>query len=397
MRRGISTGLLLLLTLAGAVSPSQAAKVGPEFRVNTYLPHLQYSPSVAALGDGGFVVAWQSDDQDGSSTGIYGQRFSAGGGRIGAEFRVNTTTKDAQYDPHVAALANGGFVVTWTSQDPIYHSSAIFGQRYSATGARAGGQIQVGAIAVGGRSAVAGLSDGGFAVVWAASTIFCQRYGANGAAVGSTFIVGGGSGSAADDPDIAALSNGGFVVTWTSREIDLSTGIQALRFDAGGMPQGETFVVNTYRKDRQELSSVVALKSGGFVVAWQSKAQDASTFGVYAQRFDATGARVGAEFRANTHSPFFQGVPSVGALSNGGFVITWHSLGQDGSSSYGVYGQRYVATGAPFGVEFRANTRTAGDQASPSVAGLKNGGFIVTWMGADNGKGANAFGQRFNP
>jgi len=41
-----------------------------ELLVNTYTSGDPYSPSVAALDDGGFVVTWVSDRQDGSAHGV---------------------------------------------------------------------------------------------------------------------------------------------------------------------------------------------------------------------------------------------------------------------------------------------------------------------------------------
>ncbi|MDH6059449.1 DUF4347 domain-containing protein, partial [Chrysosporum bergii ANA360D] len=49
-------------------------KVGSEFQVNTYASNAQANPSITTLKDGGFVVTWQSDVQDGSGNGVYGQR-----------------------------------------------------------------------------------------------------------------------------------------------------------------------------------------------------------------------------------------------------------------------------------------------------------------------------------
>ena len=43
-----------------------AAPVGSEFRANTYTTDDQVYSSVTALNDGGFVVTWSSDGQDGS-------------------------------------------------------------------------------------------------------------------------------------------------------------------------------------------------------------------------------------------------------------------------------------------------------------------------------------------
>ena len=47
---------------------------------------------MTALADGGFVVTWSSAGQDGSGLGIYGQRYAADGTPVGSEFRVNTYT-----------------------------------------------------------------------------------------------------------------------------------------------------------------------------------------------------------------------------------------------------------------------------------------------------------------
>ena len=92
-------------------------------------------------------------------------------------------------------------------------------------------------------------------------------------------------------------------------------------------------------------------------------------------------------------------MPSVAALSNGGFVVAWTSYGQD-RNLYGRYGQRYSAAGAPIrgefridttppddtsaqhrepGPKFRVNTTEVGQQRAPSIAALANGGFVVVW------------------
>ena len=66
---------------------------GTEFQVNTYTSDNQQEPSVTGLADGGFVVTWMSGNQDGSSWGIYGQRYAADGAASGDEFLINTVTR----------------------------------------------------------------------------------------------------------------------------------------------------------------------------------------------------------------------------------------------------------------------------------------------------------------
>jgi len=72
----------------------------------------------------------------------------------------------------------------------------------------------------------------------------------------------------------------------------------------------------------------------------------------------------------------------VTGLSGVGFVVTWTSSGQDGDRN-GVYGQRYDADGTAQGTEFQINTYTAGDQVAPSVTTLADGGFVVAWQSLD--------------
>ena len=54
---------------------------------------------MTALSDGGFVVTWTSDGQDGSGYGVYGQRYSSTGAAVGSEFQVNTATLHDQLRP----------------------------------------------------------------------------------------------------------------------------------------------------------------------------------------------------------------------------------------------------------------------------------------------------------
>ena len=79
------------------------------------------------------------------------------------------------------------------------------------------------------------------------------------------------------------------------------------------------------------------------------------------------------EFQVNTFKHSSQQFPSIGALVDGSFVVTWQSHGQDGDRN-GIYGQRYESSGATVGNEFQINTYTANDQSFPSVSGLWNGG-----------------------
>ena len=76
-------------------------------------PAMQWRQVVASDAAGNFVVVWKSDGQDGSGRGVFGQRYDASGARAGAEFQVNTYTTGDQDRPRVASDAAGNFVVAW--------------------------------------------------------------------------------------------------------------------------------------------------------------------------------------------------------------------------------------------------------------------------------------------
>jgi hypothetical protein len=202
---------------------------------------------------------------------------------------------------------------------------------------------------------------------------------------------------------VVGLVQGGFVVTWGSSGQDGSGyGVYGQRFNAMGTPRGSEFRVNTFTTGDQNFPSIAALTGGGFVITWASNGQDGSGFGVYGQHYNPKGVPVGAEFPVNTYTANDQSHPSVAGLSNGGFVVTWDSFGQEtGKMSVedGVYSQLFSATGARVGIEFHVNSNTEFDQSHPSVATLIGGDFFITFNNENPGGHSkyNIVGRRYAP
>jgi hypothetical protein len=149
---------------------ANGAPVGGDFSVTTAAAS-QFAPAVAALPQGRFVVAWTSYAQDGSHNGIIGRVFDANGTPVTAEIPVNTHTTNAQSFPAVAADEQGNFVVIWESVLQDGSASGVFGQRFTAAGARRGSEFQVNAFTTGEQMelAVAAESAGTFVGVWGSS------------------------------------------------------------------------------------------------------------------------------------------------------------------------------------------------------------------------------------
>jgi hypothetical protein len=133
---------------------------------------------------------------------------------------------------------------------------------------------------------------------------------------------------------------------------------------------------------------VAADGSGRFVVVWESRNNDdGDLYGVFGQRFDASGARLGTEFPVNAYTTGYQVAGDVASDAAGGFVVVWTSY-QYGVQ--GVFGRRYDAMGAP-GPEFRVSTGTTGNIHTPDVAMDGLGNFVVVWK-----RNYEIFGQRYD-
>ncbi len=87
-----------------------------EVRVNTKTIGSQLNPSVAPLHNGGFIVVWEdraSGAGDLSGSSVRAQLYDASGAKDGEEFLVNEITNNDQSRPSVSALDDGRFIIAW--------------------------------------------------------------------------------------------------------------------------------------------------------------------------------------------------------------------------------------------------------------------------------------------
>jgi hypothetical protein len=78
-------------------------------------------------------VVWSTFGQDGSYWGIFGQRFDGGGVPQGGEFQVNSFTTYYQEHPTVGVTGSDTFVVAWDSDDQDGSFDGVFGQRFASS------------------------------------------------------------------------------------------------------------------------------------------------------------------------------------------------------------------------------------------------------------------------
>jgi hypothetical protein len=395
---------VLLLSYSLALQ-AQGVSYNQEFQVNTYTSYDKGDPSVSSLMDSGFVVCWTSDGQDGDWYGVYGQLFNSDGSRRGIEFRVNTYTSDAQWYPSVSSLMDGGFVVCWVSNGQDGSGSGNYGQLFNSDGSRRGIEFQVNTYTSGLQSkpSVSSLMDGGFVVCWHSRPqdgsdlgIYGQLFNSDGSRRGIEFQVNTYISNDQRNPSVSSLKDGGFVVCWESWYQDGSdAGIYGQLFNRDGSRRGTEFQVNSYTHSFQGYPTGSSLMDSGFVVCWDGSGQGGNSYGVYGQLFASDGSRRSSEFRVNTYTNSQQRYPSVSGLMDGGFVVCWQSRFQDGSG-WGIYGQLFDSDGSRRGNEFRVNTYTSDQQRDPSASSLMDGGFVVCWASnRQDGSGYGIYGKYF--
>ena len=209
-------------------------------------------------------------------------------------------------------------------------------------------------------------------------------------------------------PTITALADGRFIIGWedASRGAGDNSGsaIRAQIFNADGTHSGGEFLIPTTTFSHQSKPTIAGLPDGRFVAAWMdsSGVGDLQPTGIRAQIFNADGTRSGGEFLVNTTIQNGQEEPSIAALADGHFVVTWIDQSVTGGdlSVSAIRAQVFNGDGTKSGSEFLVNTTTLSVQFDPSITGLTDGRFVVAWsdasMSADDASGYAVRAQIFN-
>jgi len=378
-----------------------------EIRVNTTTGK-NSEPSLTALKDGGYILAW-SDQGTSFTDYIYTQRYNASGVKVGEPALVNKVTNSAQEDPSITALANGGYVVAWKS-DTFDDMADIAAQVYNANGVKVGSEFIVNTTRIGTQDSaeITSLKDGGFVVTWASFGQdgsgwggYLQRYDASGAKVGVETRVATTTLSDQDGPTVTDLADGGIMVVWEGNGKDDAYGIFGQRFKADGSKSGAEVRISTRVADDQTDPVVKVLSNGNYVVTWQSAPDDGdgddetdAPADVYSQLFNAAGVKVGVETRVNTTTAGNQEEPNVTAMTDGGYLVTW--AGQGTGDVNGIFCQRFNASGVKVGTETRINTTTTDNQLFSQVTALADGGYVVAWESSKASGQVDVYTQRFD-
>jgi hypothetical protein len=391
----------------GQVFARDGAKIGEEFQANTTDVFAQFKPQIIPLQRGGFLVVWEGGEQAGHVDGVRGRIFSREGEKTGDEFRINTYAglNPGAYDPEIryAVLADGGIILCWQIEGQDGSGLGIYGRRLEPDGLMAGEEFRINTYRTGNQSMpqITSLADGGFAVCWAsfgqdgdAEGVYGQLFSAEGSKKGGEFRINSSVEGYQWMNRIASLQEDGFAVIWiTTDGGEFSSGIYGQCFSLDGQKTGEEFRLEQFREAGMWGPVLAPLRTGGFLVGWEMN--NASASGIYGRRFSSTGAKIGDDFPVNTCTRCDPTDPQIAILGDDNLLACWMSAEQDGPG-WGVYGQILASDGLKIGKEFRINTCVEGDQLFPVVFSLKDSGFVACWQSREqDGSGAGVFAKRY--
>ena len=346
--------------------------------VNAYGTSDQIDPAIAAFSDGGYIVVWASNGQDGSNYGIYGQRYNADGTKNGAEFLVTSEVTDAETSPSVATFADGGFVVAWQDQTSgvmAWTEARVF----NANGTAATAEFKVSPGTDGNNEgyqpAVVALDSNRFVVVWANESsgttyeVTGRIYDRTGTALTTQFSIGSlmsGTGLFGAQTEVTRLDDGGFAVVWRTHD-GSNLGVRARVMNSDGTARSAQLVLSG-----NNVADIASLSNGGFVATYDAAGALKATI------FNASGTVTVPEFTVNTTTSAARYESTV-TRSDNGFVVAWESSTGDGSGS-AILAQRFDASGNKIGSEVIVNQTTTGNQQKPEIIATTAGKVIAAWQ-----------------
>src|SRR5215218_10184246 len=235
----------------------------------------QTAPDVAALSDGGWVITWQDNDGVNDNdvlASIYNADSSFRTGFIKANGGAGNDIL-----PTVAPIT-GGFVLIW-SQSVAAADLDMFAQRYDLAGVPIGGVFDIDSIGtISGNADAVGLPNGGFAVAFEDNNfapetdITFKTYDAAG--ISLSFVTANGPGGFVGgldgnqrEPALDVLSNGFIQVSWTNDfAIDSSDTVDTAVW-SGSVPLSLIINAPGVALSSQNQSALAGLPLGKFSLA----------------------------------------------------------------------------------------------------------------------------------
>jgi hypothetical protein len=328
-----------------------------------------FDARVTALSDGGWLIGWIETARSDLRSTVQLVRVDSRGRPVGGPWVLQSGTY-ASLNYVIAGSSDGGFAVAATAYDAMdvdRIDCGLFVQRYGPDGAAQPRQrvTSVDTFTCEPQS-LAALQDGSFVLAWhgwvraapAEGSVFgayLRRFDAQGRPIDDAKLLG-----QQQFPAAVGLSGGGYALAWME-PVGGGFYLTTQRFGGDGSPSTPASRVDPVADleqppcptawfrpcewPSQRSPTLAALRDGGWVVGFQSSERTAGLRQVFARRYDAQGAAVGAPVRVSANDAVPQSSPAAAGLAGGGFVLAWET-GDDGDS-LGVHARRFAADGLP--------------------------------------------------
>lgn len=276
--------------------------LGPEFRLARNPDSGQEEPDVAVAPDGSFVAVWTQrvDGQFEVNTDVFFRRFARNGRPRGPE-AVALGGNEEQSAPRVTFRPDGSLIVTGSDYNGEGEFFDIVARLFSRTGQPLGDQFQVNEGPITESSQydpdVAAAADGRFAIAWTDRVADYERgdpdwtsdddftgvavrfYAADGTPQGPTRLVNTYLLGRQESPAIAALPGGGFRMVWSSggAQDGFGHGIYSQVFSADGEPlRPRERGINMLQVGNQYAPALAMARNGKGAIVWVSVVPDES-------------------------------------------------------------------------------------------------------------------------
>ena len=301
-----------------------------EFTVNntTNAGTVQFDSSVTALTNGNFLVVYNDFAADPGGD-IRARLYDSNGMALGNDIAINIHNLFDDTQPSVAALSGGGFVVTYTRG--FGGNIGIRAHVFDQNGVDQTSSIIVHADSAQMASSVAGLSSGGFVVVWqddSSDEVYFRRFQSDGAALDADRVLIDSAGSINQDIHVTALADGGFAVAYTDNGWGIDgTEITFRIFNADGTTRTDYIRANNAAfggdEGGDQTRPTITTMGDLIVVGWR----DVDSSSSRVQVFDAEGHAVGENYFFNNHVL----EPELAGLAHGQVANVWTSSTSEGA------------------------------------------------------------------
>ncbi len=387
MNRNLLSSLLIVV--------SSLTAYGSEFQVNNRTSLSQTNVDIAALKNGGFVVSWSSYfGTSGRSNDIFCRIFEPNCSPKGNEFQINQITTGNQTEPSIVIKDVNEYIVAWQGYASEDEKFDIYAQRINLNGLPIGEELHINNKIKSNDQIYPDIAindSGSFVIVWESAI------DPNSSAISCRRY--NTEGSAIGDefqvstkpesryPNVAIDPNGNFTIVWIEGSRP-NFSIMSRQYDTHGIPVSEPFKVNT-GKISSFTQPVIAMDATGcFLVSWDGDPNLASSDDIYARLYKQNGTPVGEQFIVNSTLDKAQQNPQAAINDSGQFIIVWDSEGEPNVNEKDILGQRFDKNGDKIGDEFRINSYTDSDQKYPAVAFIDNSQFVTVWQ-SQNQDGSN--------